>query len=99
MYVAPRSCPLTQCDPCAPIPCAEDFPPYIPDLAPADFFPFPRMKAAIKGAHFADVNAIKDRVTAVLRSIPQESFADYYRKLYVRCQTCVVEDGNYFEGQ
>ena len=27
--------------------------------------------AAIKGARFGDVNAIKDRVTTVLRTIPQ----------------------------
>ena len=39
------------------------------DLAPADFFLFPCLKAAIKGARFANLNAIKDRVTAVLRSI------------------------------
>ena len=44
-----------------------DHPPYNPDLTPADLFLFPRLKAAIKGARFADVNAIKDRVTAVLR--------------------------------
>ena len=42
-----------------------DHPPYSPDLAAGDFFLFPRLKAAIKGARFADVNAIKDHVTAV----------------------------------
>ena len=41
--------------------------PYNPDLAPADFF---LLKAAIKGARFADVYGIKDLMTAVLRSIP-----------------------------
>ena len=76
-----------------------DHPPYTHDVAPADFFLFSRLKSAIKGARFADVNAIKDRVTAVLRSISQESFADCFRKLYERCQTCVVADGDYFEGK
>ena len=37
-----------------------DHPPYFSDLTPADFYLFPRLKAAIKGGHFADVNAIKD---------------------------------------
>ena len=74
-------------------------PPHLPYLAPADFFLFPRMKEAIKSARFAGVNAIKDRVTAVLRSIPQEAFADCFRKLYKCCQTCVLADGDYFEGQ
>ena len=44
-------------------------------------------KAAIEGARFSDVNAIKDRVTAIMRSIPQEVFADCSCKLYERCQT------------
>jgi hypothetical protein len=42
---------------------------------------------------------IQKRVTAVLRSIPKEVFADSFQKLYERFQQCVVKDGNYFEGQ
>jgi methylmalonyl-CoA mutase cobalamin-binding subunit len=48
---------------------------------------------------FADVAAIQERVTAVLRSILKEAFADSFQKLYERCQQCVVKDGDYFEGQ
>jgi hypothetical protein len=43
--------------------------------------------------------AIKERVTAVLRSILKEAFADSFQKLYERCQQCVVKGGDYFEGQ
>jgi hypothetical protein len=43
--------------------------------------------------------AIQEHVTAVLRSIPKETFADSFQKLYERCQQCVVKDGDYFEGQ
>jgi hypothetical protein len=43
--------------------------------------------------------AIQERVTAVLRSIPIEAFADSFQKLYERCQPCVVKDDDYFEGQ
>jgi methylmalonyl-CoA mutase cobalamin-binding subunit len=64
-----------------------------------DFFLFPRLKSIKKGASFADVAAIQERVTAVLRSILKEAFADSFEKLYERCQQCVVKDGNYFEGQ
>jgi hypothetical protein len=53
----------------------------------------------MKGAYFADVAAIQERVTAVLRSIPKEVFADSLEKLHERCQQCVVKDGDYFEGQ
>jgi hypothetical protein len=43
--------------------------------------------------------AIQERVTAVLRSIPNEAFADSFQKLYELCQPCVVKDDDYFEGQ
>jgi methylmalonyl-CoA mutase cobalamin-binding subunit len=64
-----------------------------------DFFLFPRLKSIIKGAGFADMAAIQERVTAVLRSIPKEAFADSFQKLYERCQQYVVKDGDYFEDQ
>jgi hypothetical protein len=64
-----------------------------------DFFLFPRLKSIIKGAHFADVEEIQERVTAILRSIPKEAFADCFQKLYELCQQCVLKDGDYFEGQ
>jgi hypothetical protein len=53
----------------------------------------------MKGVHFADMAAIQECVTTVLRSIPKQAFADSFQKLYERCQQCVVKDGNYFEGQ
>jgi hypothetical protein len=53
----------------------------------------------MKGARFADVAAIQERVTAVLRLIPKEFFANSFQKLYERCKQCVVKDGDYFEGQ
>ena len=62
-------------------------------------FLFSRLKSIVKGARFADVAAIQERVTAVLRSIPTEAFADSFQKLYERCQKCVVKNGDYFEGQ
>jgi hypothetical protein len=71
-----------------------------PDQGSAmDFFLFPRLKSIMKGASFADVAAIQERVTAVLRSIPKEVFADSFQKLYERCQQCGVKDDDYFEGR
>jgi hypothetical protein len=66
---------------------------------PADFFLFPRLKSIMKGASFADMAAIQERVTAVLRSIPKEVFVDSFQKLYERCQQCVGKDCDEFEGQ
>jgi hypothetical protein len=45
------------------------------------FFLFPRLKSIMKGARFADMAAIQERVTAVLRPIPKEAFADSFHKL------------------
>jgi hypothetical protein len=50
-----------------------------------DFFLFPRLKSIMKGARFAYVAAIQERVTAVLRSIPKQAFADSLQKLYEHC--------------
>jgi hypothetical protein len=85
----------------------EVHPPYSFDLASAgarsrksvDLYLLPRLKSIIKGTRFADVEAIQECVTAVLRSIHEEAFADSFQKLYERCQKCVVKDGDYFEGQ
>jgi hypothetical protein len=57
------------------------------------------LKSIMKGARFADVAPIQERVTAVLRSIPKEAFTDSFQKLYARCLQCSVKDGDYFEGQ
>jgi histone-lysine N-methyltransferase SETMAR len=59
-----------------------DHPPYSPDLMPVDFFLFPRLNGVMKAVRFADVAAIEERVTAVLRLIPKEAFADSFQKLY-----------------
>jgi methylmalonyl-CoA mutase cobalamin-binding subunit len=53
----------------------------------------------MKGACFADMAAIQEHVTVVLRSIPKKALADSFQKLYEHCQQSVVKDGDYFEGQ
>ncbi|UYV70267.1 hypothetical protein LAZ67_7002330 [Cordylochernes scorpioides] len=49
-------------------------PPYSPDLAPFDFFLFPRLKREMKGKHWETVENIQHHVTTFLRSIPVEEF-------------------------
>lgn len=74
-------------------------PPYSPDLAPADYFLFPRLKQALKGSRFADIDEIQQRVTGILHTIPHQDFSNSLQALYDRCQRCVVAGGDYFEGQ
>ena len=47
-------------------------PPYSPDLAPCDFFLFPKVKDVIKETRFQDSEAIKTAVTRELLAIPEE---------------------------
>lgn len=76
-----------------------DHPPYSPDLAPADFFLFPRLKSVLKGARFSDVDDIQESVTSVLKTIHKDAFSGSFQKLFERCKKCVERNGDYFEGQ
>ena len=49
-------------------------PPYLPDLAPCDFFLFPKLKGVIKETRFQDSKAITTAVTKELQVIPMKSF-------------------------
>jgi hypothetical protein len=44
-------------------------PPYSPDLAPCDFFLFPRMKGQKKRKRFSDVREVKKKTLEVLNNI------------------------------
>ena len=74
-------------------------PPYSPDLAPCDFFLFPKLKGVIKGTRFEDVEAIKRAVTTELRGIPEESFQQCIEAWQRRMEKCIRLEGDYFEGE
>jgi len=49
--------------------------PYLPDLAPCDFFLFPRMKGQKKRKRFADVREVKKKTLEVLNNISTEKIS------------------------
>ena len=49
--------------------CVIDHPPYSPDVSPRDYFPFPKLKTAMKRAFYDDVPTIQAAVTQVLTNI------------------------------
>ena len=51
-------------------------PPYSPDLAPADYFLFPKSKFSIKGWHFQIVEEIQCAVTRELNNISKTAFLE-----------------------
>jgi hypothetical protein len=50
-------------------------PPFSPDLAPCDFFLFPRMKDEKKGKRFVDVRKVKKKTLEVLNNISTEKIS------------------------
>jgi len=45
-------------------------PAFSPDLAPSDFFLFPKIKEILKGRHFDVIDDIRNNTTAALKVIP-----------------------------
>lgn len=78
---------------------ALEHPPYSPDLAPADFFLFPRLKTSLKGERFADAEVVKQNATKQLKEITENEFQKCFEHLYERWGKCVVAGGAYFEGK
>jgi transposase len=58
-----------------------EHPPYSPDLAPNNFFLFPKIKHILKGRHFDDVDDIRSNTTADLKAIPQNLFENCFERV------------------
>ncbi|KAL4119443.1 hypothetical protein QTP88_012252 [Uroleucon formosanum] len=71
---------------------------YSPDLAPCDFFLFQKIKMALKGKRFQDVDEIKQNVTEQLREVSKNDFHRCFQKWQERWRTCMDSEGAYFEG-
>jgi len=74
-----------------------DHPPYSPDLAPADLYPFPRLKSALKGRRYCDVTDIIKNATEELKSLSQNCFHGCFEHLYSCWQKCIAAKGDLFE--
>jgi transposase len=55
-------------------------PAYSPDLTPADFFLFPKLKSTLKGRRFESTEEIEENLLTELRAIPKKkSFQDCFQ--------------------
>jgi transposase len=50
-------------------------PPYSPDLAPADFFLFPKLKSTLKGQRFDSIEEIEENSLTELRVISKRNYS------------------------
>ncbi|UYV79170.1 hypothetical protein LAZ67_17001333, partial [Cordylochernes scorpioides] len=74
-------------------------PPYSPDIAPNDFFLFPKLKAVLKGRHFDTREDIIEKSLLALKSIPKEAYKncfDNWEKRW-RCRRRVFEWYKHFK--
>ena len=69
-------------------------PPYSPDLAPCDFWLFPKLR----GCRYETIEETKEAVTKVIDTLTQEDFYGALQKLLERCNKCIAAGGDYFEG-
>ena len=69
-------------------------PPYSPDLAPCDFWLFPKLR----GCHYGTIEEMKDAVTKVIDTLTQQDFNGAFQKLLERYKKCIAARVDYFEG-
>ena len=75
-----------------------EHPPYSPDLAPYDFYLFPKIKSVLKGTHFVSVENVKAKKPEILNSLTEHDLRNCFELWQHRMQLCVNSEGNYFEG-
>ena len=66
-----------------------DHPPYSPDLAPADYFLFPKVNSHLKGRLFDSISGIQTAVTSTLNTIAKDGFYTKASRSCVTVQICV----------
>jgi len=73
-------------------------PPYSPNLAPADFFLFPKLKTNLKGRRFQTIEEIQGNAIRELCVVTESAFQEAFQQWKKRWERCIVSRGNYFEG-
>ena len=56
-------------------------PPYSPDLAPCDFWLFPKLKEKLRGCRYETIEEMKEAETKVIDTITQQDFHGAFPKL------------------
>ena len=74
-----------------------EHPPYSPDLAPADFFLFPRLKKIMRGTCYRDDEQVRRAVCRVLAQISEDGLLAAFQEWVKRLERCVMLGGDYVE--
>ena len=69
-------------------------PPYSPDVAPCDFWLFPKLK----GCCYETNEEMEEVVTKVIDTLTQEDVHGAFQKLLERYNKCIAAGRDYFDG-
>ena len=69
-------------------------PPYSRDLAPGDFWLFPKLR----GCRYETIEEMKEALMKVIDTLTQEDFHGALQKVLERYNKCIAAGGEYFEG-
>ena len=69
--------------------------PYSPDLAPCDFWLFPKLR----GNRYETIGEMKEAVTKVVDALTHEDFHGAFQKFLELYNKCIAAGGDYSEGE
>ena len=68
-------------------------PPYSPDVAPCDFWSFPKLR----GCCYETIEEMKEVVTKIIDMLTQEDFQGAFQKKLERYNKWIADRGDHFE--
>ena len=74
-----------------------EHPPYSPDLAPNDFYLFPKLKKLLRGRHFSSSEELKREVQAKLHQLDKDGLHYAFDEWQTRWKKLIKAKGCYFE--
>ena len=72
--------------------------PCSPDVAPYDFWLFPKLKEKLRGFRYETIEEVKEGMMKVIDTLTQEGFHAVFQKLLERYNKCIAAGGDYFVG-
>ena len=74
-------------------------PPNNPDLAPCNFYLFPKIKEKLREKRFMDVKVAVTAYEKAVEETPKDEWAKCFSQWFHRMRRCIDVNGQYFEKQ
>jgi len=71
---------------------------YSPDLAPCEFFLFPKIKSALKRTRFESIEAVKAKATELMNKLSEDNLQHCFQQWKIRMERCRDWGGECIEG-